>query len=393
MIKRLLIHIGDPKTGTSSIQAALQAGACHCASVTIWPQKELNAVGLGKSLAPKSGNPHDRVAQFSRLARWARQSDADIGVVSSEFFERVAPQDLRSALEEFVPELAQDVRILAYVRPHCGRFVSAYGQRIKTGAFTGPPKQLAKKLIENEFLSYLPRFKAWEACFGANFTLRPFVRSALFRGDIVEDFFNVVLEGAAFELSGAFRINEALAVEEMAALRHLHVRLIEQSLDRSLRHQVGSAVSDALSGLNGRFERRLELTARDASEIVKKFGSDARAMDDHFFGAPVLQEAMQQAAAQATGTFPNVKPEVYFSEGRLARIQRAADALSVILKERPKDWMQDRLVQEGQFEDTLATKLVRKLQDKHIAQVWALVAELAELMLPEETLQDAVQGV
>lgn len=392
MIKKLLIHIGDPKTGTSSIQAALQAGACHCPSVTIWPQKELNAVGLGKSLAPSTGNTHARTAQFKRLARWARQSDADIGVVSSEFFESVAPQDLRAALEEFLPDLAKDVRILAYVRPHCGRFVSAYGQRVKTGAFTGPPKQLAKKLIENEFLRYLPRFLAWEACFGANFTLRPFVRSALFRGDIVEDFFNQVLAGASFELSGAFHVNEALAVEEMAALRHLHVRLKEHALDRSLRHQVGSAVSDALSGLTGRFERRLQLTERDSTEIARTYGSDARAMDEHFFGAPVLQEAMQQAAAEATAKFPNVKPEAYFSEVRLTRIHKTADSLSVLLKERPNDWMLDRLFQEGQLEDTLATRLVRKMQDKKIAQVWALVAELAQLMLPEDAQHGAEQG-
>lgn len=382
MIKRLVLHIGDPKTGTSSIQSAMQQGACRCGDVTILPQRELNAVGLGKALCCAEEAPEACAAQLGRLARWARSSDADIGLVSSEFLAEVQPEVLKRALEAYLPELAAEARVLAYVRPHCARFVSAYGQRVKTGAAGGSPKQLAQRLINNEFLSYLPRFQAWEESFGDHFTLRPFVRSELRGGDIVQDFFDQVLEGRPFELAGSFHVNEALAVEEMAALRFVQKVFQAHELDRSLRHQLGAAISDALGQLAGRYTRRLTLTQRDAQRILAAYAPDAQAMDAHFFDKPVMETAMRKAVAAASPTFPKVKAELYFEAERLEQLRALAAEVSALLKTRPSAWMLDRLSQEGQVDETLATRFERLRNKRHIAKVWALVGALAGLMLP-----------
>ncbi len=126
MIKTLVFHIGDPKNGSSSIQKAMQRRACHAEGVSYVCQKELNASPLALSMNPKRRTAEERQKLQERLfaekRQWAQDAEADIGLISSEFFVLVPPDKMLRDLAQHWPEFAGQARLIAYVRPHVSRF-------------------------------------------------------------------------------------------------------------------------------------------------------------------------------------------------------------------------------------------------------------------------------
>lgn len=100
MIKELVIHLGDRKTGSTSIQMALVSGGYKTDKATIVYPSTKNHRGLAKTLSDK---PHfdQRAAHFSRLYETFLQSDADLGIISAERFEVVDPQVLLQSIETY----------------------------------------------------------------------------------------------------------------------------------------------------------------------------------------------------------------------------------------------------------------------------------------------------
>ncbi|GGA07139.1 hypothetical protein [Neptunicoccus cionae] len=218
MIKNLVIHIGDPKNGSSSIQDAVARGLWKCEAKTIAQSHFRNEVGLAKSVRRKA-SIEMREKRFSALSEWALNTEADYGVVSSEFFSQVRPEIFKEVLTEYLPEFVENMRILAYVRPHADRFVSTYAQRVKNGMFVRDMAPLLNTLSTDSALNYHSRFSDWKDSFGERLTVRPFIRDALNDNDVVSDFFHFVLEGTPFALRDPGITNRSLNVSQIAAMR------------------------------------------------------------------------------------------------------------------------------------------------------------------------------
>ena len=136
MTKSLVLHIGDPKTGSSSIQEVLRHKLWESSQATLNYPDQLNSFPLANALSdPKQAD--QRAERWGRLAEWLRASQADVAVVSAEQFFRVDPMVLLDTLTDFLPEYVENLRVIAYVRPHAGRLVSAFMQRCKAGLYQG----------------------------------------------------------------------------------------------------------------------------------------------------------------------------------------------------------------------------------------------------------------
>lgn len=303
MIRRLVIHIGDHKAGSTAIQRALLAGALRPDAGAdadhpppyLYPT-ENNHNGLARALVARG--LEDRADRaFTRVARAFARSEAEAGILSAEEFEAVPPAVLRDRIARHFRDLTDSVRIVAYVRPHAERLVASHAEVVKVGIFLGTLEEYFARTLDNRRFFYTPRFEAWRDTFGDDFVLRPLVPGALAADDVVADFLGLALPGRRLDIVPQPRPNPTLPVADLAVLR-----TVQQALEgrpRRLRERVGWALAEALAADPGSAGTRPALHADLAARVVAAYAEDAAALDAAFFGEGFPEGPMAAALAAA----------------------------------------------------------------------------------------------
>jgi len=376
MIENLLFHIGDPKTGSSSIQKVLQDRAWTCDSVAIAPQEELNASALANSLIPDR-NPQNYDREFSKKKEWAAGTDADLGIISAEFFSAADPDALRQALREYLPDHAHNTRVIAYCRPYGSRIISSYAQSIKVGSAQGSLTNFVTSLKKRKRFYHAPRFSAWRTTFGDRFTLRPFIREELRDQDIVSDFFHEALHGAEFSIDKAENANETLTLEELALMGLVQSVLIKGKVPHYLRLPVGAEIAKNIAAAPVRSRGKLELDRENAEIILKNYRADSEQLDNEFFGRPLMVPALVRAVEKASGVARSLEVAEYFAGDVIDQVTRQTEDVVKLLNEVPYAWRRDYRARIGQHhKDEL--KPLNKQQQANAAAVQALLEQIAQ---------------
>ncbi len=395
MIRELVFHIGDPKTGTSSIQQAMHERAWHCKSVSVAVQKELNANTLANSLRPRPKilARKRRKQELASKRRWVAETEADLGIISAEFFSFVRPRRLQRVLGKHFPDQADNTRIIAYVRPHADFIISSYAQILKCGYFPGSLAEYCVYVQEQGHLPFTPRFDRWRAVFAENFLLRPFVRSELRDGDVVADFFHAVLRGAAFELSPLPPVNESLSLEELAGIRVVQATVREEGLSSYLHIPIGGAIGWLLAGREGRSRNRLQIDQANAEQIRATFMEDAQALDAGYFGKPLFAQALDKAVEKAVPQAASLMAEDHFSEPEIRELQALTTGIAGLLKQRPTVWRRDYMRRIGQISEE-DSPLPGSADREHIDAVWKLFEDVTCILAAngrEDMLQEPLR--
>jgi hypothetical protein len=347
MIKELVIHLGDTKTGSTSIQNALLQGAFRDAGATILYPTSNHHNALVRTLVRKRLFKQ-RGPRFERLNTAFKESDADLGVISAEHFQGVAPNLLADVLDEHLPGFYSQTRLISYVRPHAEKLLSAFSERVKLGYHTGSFEAFLDKVEQERELIYLPRFTAWRERFGARFTLRPFVRSELFRGDVVADFFRFLLGHDAFTTADTGTANTSLTLPQLALLRDLHsklrVGLRDRGLERTLPIQdasatLGRAFSEHLRAVDlGADGAPLAIPAALKERIHTLYAEDAAALDAAFFDGTPMSDALEKMERLTAPGTQSLEAVDHFAPGELALARAFGAMLAKMLLEDPKSF-------------------------------------------------------
>lgn len=378
MIKEIVFHIGDAKTGTSSIQSAMQLGACQCDGVVTASQKELNATALANALTP-DGDPAKYKQEFEKKARWAAETNADLGVISSEFFEWVNPDHLMNALREHLPEYAASTRVIAYARPHASRILSGYAQLSKTGHIDDSFGGFVRQAMGQPRFKYTQRFGHWQKVFGDRFILRPFMREELHGQDVVADFFHEILLGRPFSLAPVENTNETMFLEEIAGMRVVQSVLTKRNVPKFLKQSIGGAMVRELALISDRSGNKLQLDRENADRLVAYFREDVRKLDAQFFEGSPMERALTEAGATARPVVQSVQASAYFSPGEITRLRGLSGDLAKLVNSRPWAWRRShqlriRQIQEGDMEPLDAA------QQKNAAAVWGILEQIAQIL-------------
>lgn len=385
MINELLVHTGDPKTGTSSIQAVLNARAWRCSTANLVPQQHLNNAPLANALRAEA-DPAFVQEQFGGIRDWFDQEANGIGVVSTEFLARRSPHQLRNVLSTYFPGLP--IRTISYVRPHASRTLSAYGQRLKTGTFDGSLSEFCRYITTVPTLYYAKRFPAWRSVFGNDMILRPFVRSALRDGDAVSDFFHHALRGAPFELLPIETVNESLSVSELSGLRLVQQVWRDQELTNHHRLALGGALQRKLSTQEVRSHEKPKLDRVNATQLLKAFQEDAKTIDAQFFGRPILEEEFLSSHENASDEEQDFSPAAHFDMKQQAQLQKTAQRIGNLIQKMPKAWRQDYQVFVSQRDpQSLADR--SRAQEQNAKAVWEALEEITSILA---SLQTSVKG-
>jgi hypothetical protein len=165
-LRRLVVHIGYPKTGTSALQSFFYAHRRQLEECGILYPREADLIGSQHSLAFDVG-PGAREAPngltFEKLGRQVRESDAEVFVISSEQWVVHADQvEAAARVERFAEEAELEVDVLAFIRPQHSYINSFYGELIKRFHERRRFQSYAEEAIHRPLLDYSKHLGEWD---------------------------------------------------------------------------------------------------------------------------------------------------------------------------------------------------------------------------------------
>lgn len=337
MVGELVFHLGDRKTGSTSIQRVLATRGFTAKTVRLFYPATDNHTGLAKSLTAED-HIQFREKRFNAVAQKLARSKADIAVISAEYFEEVPPAILRETITRFLPDYADKIRLIAYVRPHAERVVSSYTQQVKMGLFADSLTQFHDKTYLKGRLLYADRFQAWRDEFGDRFELRPMIRSRLFHNSVVDDFLNFALKGQPFQVQTEAHSNESLCVEDLAMLFDLHKTLKKTGMPRRAQFSAATRLAALLAEQPPHPVRTKPLLhAKLAMTIAAAYRQDAEALDAAFFNDQPMAKALDAAVETASEAAFSLTLEDHLSAEELRSFRQLSDLAARLAQAQAKD--------------------------------------------------------
>ena len=205
MIRKLIIHIGCHKTGTSSIQHTLYKNKVPLfkQGFTLFHEnpdgserKSGNALTWVKFKLKREHRIEGKIRKELPKALAAAGNNV---IISAETLSWVFSAKDIQGFQKQLSKYFDDIKIIAYIRRQDMQAVSQYQQASKHGAFVaarfynGGTRALpVYKNYFQKYLNYHRRLGMWADAFGDNnMVIRVFERSQLIDGDSVADFFQV----------------------------------------------------------------------------------------------------------------------------------------------------------------------------------------------------------
>lgn len=319
---RLVFHIGDRKTGTSSLQYVLDAWD---RSDTAPEHDVLHYPRAGRMGSGQRVNHTNLAHALFYPDRFSREDGgwADLGdevaanpgktlLVSSEGFESVEPARMAEMIRTCIPG-DTEIRILVYLRPHIDRILASYTQNLKTGKISQPLEKFVRQSARGRLGQPYRRVSAWKNVFEDRLTVRPYIRDRLLNRSIIDD----ILVGE-LGLETSFVAGLPLPRDENTTPGALSLAVI-QALLAEARQIKGMPPSRLEMRVLRPFRKRLAmlypedrkfvLTRPFVEVIHEACHEDAEFLDKAFFADdPVMKPAIDagRAAAPPEETFPGL---------------------------------------------------------------------------------------
>ncbi|WP_299146556.1 hypothetical protein [uncultured Tateyamaria sp.] len=320
---RLILHVGDRKTGTTTIQHVLDARARN-------PEAYGGTFGVHYPLAGR--NIEQRITHVNLahelledkrftpdLGGWADLSEElhsaqpPLTVISSEGFESVAPGVVAQALDTYIPK-GTEITLVAYIRPHADRIVASYAQNVKTGKYVLPLDTFARRSMRGRLGALHKRAAAWKSVFGDRYHVRPYARDLLMDRDVVADFLvgQVGLDTAVMQnLPPIPDENPTPGVRVLELIRQLTQTMTKGGTDLppGADQRMLAPLRATLMGMYPD-DPKLRLTPDLATACRDACMDDAQAMDRDFCeGTAIFEGALHRAVDNAPlAADPNALP-------------------------------------------------------------------------------------
>jgi len=291
-LKKLFLHIGFPKTGTTALQLSLRKNAARLREQGVFFPADpahsfmqetqhlpLAAAVPGRPMPFLSSAKRSVVDRaYDDLFDWVARKRAETVVLSSEAFGGVdmgpkKAQWLRDAFDGY------DVTIIAYIRRQDDHLLSTYQEMIKAG---GTERFAFDSYKTRRPLFFARRLMPWRKAFGVeNVVVRPFARSFWPNGDLFSDFLRVIGVDP-IGMVPAENNNESLDFRAIELLRRFNLLSAQRGgatmTPYERRHHGYSKLAAQLPKVlaDGATYRKAALSSEQAEEIRLFFREDNR---------------------------------------------------------------------------------------------------------------------
>jgi len=214
------IHIGTEKTGTTSIQAMLQAnranllgqGVAYLKSPGLRSHRELAAYCMRADRfddffkANFITTAEERAAYRAKflkrfLSELAHLPPAVHTVLASSehFHSRLLHQDEMETLRQLFAPLCERITVITYLRPQVDTAISDYSTALKCGHVASLHDFVHSRCVpDNPYYNYQEYLQKWAGVFGReNLRVRLFDRAEFVNGDLLQDFLAQLTPGLA----------------------------------------------------------------------------------------------------------------------------------------------------------------------------------------------------
>ncbi|MCW4151726.1 hypothetical protein OM427_19605 [Halomonas sp. 18H] len=223
--KRALLHIGTPKTGTTSIQRSLfsqqeqlgdievpvgEGGNQHYLALLYQPYKRLPR-GF-KSMYADQEALEKAVGSLHEWFHKKLDAASDL-VLSSEFLSKFNVQEITSLKEDLEKSGYVDIRVVVYVRDVSEYYVSSLQQLLKASHKVSDPSS-----FKYDFRPIINKFRR---VFGDVVQVKKYDRSVLKDECVVQDFFSHCCDFFGKNIEGvkSYKDNSGLSLESMYLLK------------------------------------------------------------------------------------------------------------------------------------------------------------------------------
>ncbi|SDK23882.1 hypothetical protein [Microbulbifer yueqingensis] len=200
-MKKLFIHLGTGKTGTTAIQsfmslnhsALLRKGVNYCRTGL----HRINHHGLCFNDHRHDPAYAERVKRkLSCLIDEIVASEARRHVISSENFPGLTLSEIEYMVGLLSPHC--DINVIIYFRRQDQFLESWFAQIVKAGALDADISGLRSQLVQAKIFDYFYHAEKWGSLIGKDKVhVRPYERSQFYGGNIFSDFLNVL--GLSFD--------------------------------------------------------------------------------------------------------------------------------------------------------------------------------------------------
>jgi hypothetical protein len=246
-----ILHVGMPKTGTTSIQESLYHGLDDPAFRYLglgWTNSASYLVPLFSEFPEMfwrfrakrySRARIEQVLQSyaCRLRKALRQARtrSQTPIISAEHCWLMPPTDLER-LRDFLVAEGFVPKVVAYVRPIKSFIESAFQQRVKWGHGAFSPMPWPVPDGHTDFGGWSGTLALFERIWGrSNLIVRPFVKSELYEACAVRDFCHLL--DITFDPRKVMHSNHSLC-EEAVRFLFAHNRFVQRGIPRSFHKQV-----------------------------------------------------------------------------------------------------------------------------------------------------------
>ncbi len=300
--RTLIVHIGLPKTGSTSIQRMLcvLTGPLRKRGIHV-PSAGQNAPGVHLNLVHEyvgSREYRPLAGGWAELSRELHESaTARRFVISAESFSGQRPKDAAIPRIAGLARAADlDVEIVAYVRPQHRLIESGYSEMCK-GFEMRPFDAFLEARLDSGRYDYNERFRPWREAFGNRLVVYP-LEAARMPAGLLPHFLAVL---GVPELSARValpRLNRRLGAKQLEVARLVAVALHDEMLDRDTASRLLGSVLRAVStrliddapfvGLDPEQRRAVaERFAESNARFARDYGIDA---DGVLFRSPTVVE-------------------------------------------------------------------------------------------------------
>lgn len=298
MSSPVFLHIGMPKTGTSSIQAYLHQnrkalrerglvvphapGRKNHSKITLYAHTYRKGVTIlqAHEVASQSAAEKFRESFLTEMKQEASLWRANETVVlTGEHMSLLREPEEFDRLKKLLAVMGErPVKIVVYLRRQDLFYLSGYSQRIKNGS-TLPWSDLGEHFDPATF-NYAAMLEGWKSAFGKDaIIVRVFERGQMIGGDLLKDFMSVI-GFADVPIVETVRKNESLDARTLEFLRRLnpwYPRFVQGRLNKDRR-----ALVSAMEQLSEGPSLRMGRTA--AVEFLTQYEDCNRTVAQEYLG-------------------------------------------------------------------------------------------------------------